>query len=109
MENQNTPQDNIAVTAQPTPQKEDKTIPAPEHRRYAWFAVISLVLCLAAWIVATINGFGAIALGVGSIVFSACALRSHRSIVRNTAITLIIASAVLILVIGAFIYAITLI
>ena len=74
-----------------------------EPRRYAWFAVASLLACIAAWIVATIDGFATVAVCVAAIVLGAISLRSRRHIVRNTAITSIIAASILLVVIVAFI------
>lgn len=97
MEKMNTPE---------TPENQPQTdIKPAEPRRYAWFAVLSLLMCVAAWIAATISGFTTLGIGAVAIVIGACALRSHRHVVRNTAITSIIATAVLLIVVGAFIIA----
>lgn len=79
--------------------------PASEKRRYPWLAVISLLLCIGAWIAATKNGFVTLAIGAAAIIAGAFSLGSRRAAVRNTAITSIIATAVLIIVVGAFIFA----
>lgn len=80
--------------------------PAPsEKRRYAWLAVLTLILCVAAWVASTFNGYTTIVLCVASIVCGAFSLGSRRAVVRNTSITAIIASAVLLLVVGAFMIA----
>lgn len=73
-----------------------------EKRRFAWLAILAMLFCVGAWVASTVNGVATVALGVVSILFGAFALGSHRAVVRNTAITFIIASAVLILVVGAF-------
>ena len=86
-------------------QQETPATDAREPRRYAWFAIIALLLTVAAWIAATSSGFTALAIGIAALVAGICSLRSHRPIVRNTAITSIIAVAVLIIVVGAFIIA----
>lgn len=84
---------------------EEKAVMPRERRRYAWFAIFGLVAGIAAWIVSAIDGFAAIVSGIVAIVLSACALGSHRGVVRNTAITVIIGSAVLVVVVAAFIFA----
>lgn len=55
-----------------------------------------------AWITANWNGYVALGTAVVAIVVGFLALRSHRHAVRNTAITSIIASAVLLVVLAAF-------
>lgn len=73
-----------------------------EKKRYPWLCLVGLLLCLAAWVACTKSGIATVALAAGSILFSAFSLGSHRAAVRNTAITVIVASGVLLLVVGAF-------
>lgn len=94
----------------PTPILPDSEAPTPEAapaaamRRGGWLAAISLVVCVAAWFLIPISGFGAMACALVAIVIAAVALRGRRAAVRNTAITVIIAAAVLIVVVGLFIF-----
>lgn len=74
-----------------------------ENGRYCTRAVISIIVAAIAWIIAGWNGYIALAAGAVSIVCGIMALKSHRHSVRNTAITAIIASAVLVVVLAAFI------
>lgn len=76
-------------------------VPA-ESKRFVWLAVVSIALTIAAWVTGNYSGFGAIVVSAVAIVCGALALKSHRSAVRNTAITSIIAAAVLLVVIAAF-------
>lgn len=73
-----------------------------ESRNFVWMAVISIVLTAVAWIIGSYSGTAAIIISASAIVLGALALKSHRHIIRNTAITAIIASAVLLVVIVAF-------
>ena len=93
-ENQNNP------TAESTP-----AVVKAEKRRYPWLALLSLLLCIGAWVASTFDGFLCLGIGAIGIVAGAFSLGSHRPAVRNTAITSIIATAVLMLVVGAFIIA----
>lgn len=91
--------ENNEIIDNPTPE----SAPASrEPRRYAWLAVLSLLGCIAAWVGATVSGFCALVAGALSILAGAFALGSRRSAVRNTAITSIIAAAVLVIVVGVF-------
>lgn len=73
-----------------------------EASRFVWLAIISTILTIAAWIAGGYNAVAAIVISVAAIVTGAFALKSHRNGVRNTAITSIIAAAVLLVVISAF-------
>lgn len=86
-----------------TPQDVTDSSETPqEKRRYPWLAILSLFLCLGAWYASTVSGYATLVIGVCAIVAGAFALGSHKAAIRNTAITVIIATAVLILVVGAF-------
>lgn len=106
-----TPQDiNAAPENREIPQETPReSVQEPEVRtpkepgRFVTYAIVSIVLTVAAWIAANMNGYVAIACSVAAIVAGAMALRSRRHGVRNTAITAIIAAAVLLVVITAFI------
>lgn len=73
-----------------------------ESRNFVWLAVVSIVLTVAAWIAGSFNGIAAMILCVAAIVAGAFSLKSRRHSVRNTAITSIIAAAVLLVVVAAF-------
>lgn len=76
--------------------------PDGESRRFVWLAVASVILTIMAWIAGSHSAVASVAVSVAAIVAGALALRSHRHGVRNTAITSIIAAAVLLVVIAAF-------
>lgn len=73
-----------------------------EPRKYAWLAIISILLTAIAWIAGSYSGIAAIAVSACAIVLGFLALKSRRNLIRNTAITAIIASAVLFVVVVAF-------
>lgn len=98
--------DNTANTVQPAGAETPSAVEVkPEKRRYPWLAIISLALCIVSWYLATRSGFATLASGSLAIIAGAFALGSKRPAVRNTAITSIVATGVLILVVGAFIIA----
>ena len=73
-----------------------------ETSRFVWLAVISIILTVVAWIAGGYSAVAAVIVSAVAIVTGALALKSHRHGVRNTAITSIIAAAVLLVVICAF-------
>lgn len=83
-------------------QLADNAPSSKEASRFVWLAVISIILTIAAWIAGGYNAVAAIVISAAAIVTGAFALKSHRNGVRNTAITSIIAAAVLLVVISAF-------
>ncbi|MDO4319314.1 MAG: hypothetical protein Q4C34_01945 [Bacteroidales bacterium] len=92
------PEESEDTHDQKTPAEKVK-----EPARYRIWAILSIVIAVIAWLIAGWNGYAGLATGVISIVAGALALRSHRHGVRNTAITAIIASGVLVVVLTAFI------
>lgn len=78
------------------------TISPHEAKRFVWLAIVSIVLTILAWILGSYSALAAIITSAAAIVTGALALKSHRHGVRNTAITSIIAAAVLLVVISAF-------
>ena len=87
----------------PQPAAEEITQqPAKTHTSAVWLAIGALVLTLIAWISCYYSGICAVVLSAIAIVMGAFALRSHKRSVRNTAITAIIAAAVLLVVVAAF-------
>lgn len=85
-------------------QGSDRAPETTERGIYPWLAAASLLLCVGAWYAATVNGYATLAAGAAAILCGAFALGSRRPIVRNTAITAIIAVGVLMLVVGAFMF-----
>lgn len=74
-----------------------------EPRRYLWLAIVSILLTAVAWLCGLHSGVAAMIVSAIAIVAGVMSLRSRRHAIRNTAITAIIASAVLLVVICAFI------
>jgi len=94
-------QDKIPEPTPETTASETTSRPA-EAKRPVWLAATSIVLTVAAWIAGTFSGVVAMIISASAIIVGAMALKSRRHAVRNTAITSIIASAVLFVVIAAF-------
>ncbi|MDE6527187.1 MAG: hypothetical protein K2L75_08010 [Muribaculaceae bacterium] len=95
-----TADENKTVTETP------ETEPAAP-RRCAPAAWIAVVLAVAAWIVLMMaNGYAAIAVGIGGIAAAIWACVANRGALRRLAIAALIASAVLTIVVAAFIIAV---
>lgn len=79
---------------------------APEEQQKkpgrGWLATCALLVCVVAWIVGNREAYSAMAIAVASIVLGGLAMRGASRAVRNAAITAIVASGVLIVVIAAF-------
>lgn len=73
-----------------------------KRAKFNKFALFAILLAIAAWIILSFNG--KIALGVSAAAFlSGCfGLKASTRTWRNTAITAIVASAVLLIVLAAF-------
>ncbi|MDE5553844.1 MAG: hypothetical protein K2J10_01515 [Muribaculaceae bacterium] len=81
-----------------------QSAPTDNHNRAKFnkFALIAILLAIAAWVILSFNG--KIALGISALSFlSACfGLKASTRTWRNTAITAMVASAVLLIVLAAF-------
>ncbi len=88
---------------QAAPEAETMSVVPAEPGRYRTLAVVSIAIAILAWVIAGWNGYAAMAAALVSIITGGMALRSHRHAVRNTAITSIIAAAVLLVVLAAFV------
>ena len=73
-----------------------------EKSSLMWLAVASILLTVISWAAAGYNAMIAVGVSAVAVVVGAMSLRSRRHGVRNTAITSIIAAAVLLVVIVAF-------
>lgn len=80
----------------------EPVVATKESRKYMWLAITSILLTAIAWIVGSYNGVAALIISAVAIITGMLSLKSHRKLIRNTAITAIIASAVLLVVILAF-------
>lgn len=69
---------------------------------HTYMAAIATVLAVAAWVVLSINGYAALALGSASFAAACLGLRAHTRSWRNLATTALIASAVIMVVLAAF-------
>ena len=83
-------------------EKQAEQTVAKEPARYAWLAFVSILFTVAAWIFGSCSGEVAIVGSALGIAAGAFAMKSQRKSVRNTAITSIIAAAVLLIVVSAF-------
>ena len=100
-----TPQVNSTEEVSATPTETVATEPEVKHesKAWLWLALGAMLLCIIAWIVSPSNGYWAVSLAIVSMALGFISLKSKRHAIRNTAITAIIASGVLALVVGAFI------
>lgn len=73
------------------------------HRsRYDKFAFLSIILTVVAWIILSLEGRVALAVCVAAFVLGCIGLKSRSRVWKNTAITSLVASAVLMVVLSAF-------
>ena len=75
---------------------------APRRSARSMLAAISMVVTVIAWILLMWNGYAALGLGLAAIVLAVVGSRSRSAGWRNLAITSLIASAVLVIVMVAF-------
>lgn len=82
---------------------------APETQKRVWLPLLSLLLAIASWLVlAYSTGYAALVVAFLSILTGAFGCHRPRGGWRNTAITAIIASAVLVVVVISFLIVIKL-
>lgn len=86
------------------PQNQDRDADGnPKSRRlFKACAWLGMVLTVAAWCALIFSGGLAVGLGVAGVIVSAFGIRSPRGLVRDMAITSVVASAVLLVVLGIF-------
>ncbi|MGM9861581.1 MAG: hypothetical protein ACI30W_03210 [Muribaculaceae bacterium] len=75
---------------------------APRRSMRSVLAAISMAVTVMAWILLMWNGYAALGLGLAAIVLAVAGIRSRSAGWRNLAITSLIASAVLVIVMVAF-------
>ncbi len=97
----NSQENNHNISIESSENRSDK-LSRTESGRFIVYAIASMILAIAAWFGAYYNAWLGIGLCIFSIISGALALKSHRNGVRNTAITSIIAAAVLLVVAIAF-------
>ena len=66
------------------------------------FALISIIITVIAWVILSLNGIAALCVAVAGFVTACFGLKAATRAWRNTAVTSIVASSVLIVVISAF-------
>lgn len=97
-ENTNTINESAAVQA-----SEPSVQPASDSRKkFNAFALLAILFTIAAWIILSFEGDVALGVGVVAFVAGCIGLRASSQAWRNTAITSIVASSVLIVVLVAF-------
>lgn len=99
--------DEIKETAEietaETPAEDVKETPAKDPRsKFNIFAIIGIILTIAAWIILSTDGKVALAVSVVAFIMACIGLKSSTRLMRNTAICSIVASGVLIVVVSAF-------
>ena len=72
------------------------------RKKYNTFALIAILLTVAAWVILSFEGDIALGVGVVAFVAGCVGLRASSQAWRNAAITSIVASSVLIVVLVAF-------
>ncbi len=88
--------------ASATDNKAEQTERPNPRAKFGKFAIIGIILAIAAWIVLSFEGRVAWAISIMAIISSCIGLKAPTRTLRNTAITAIIASAVLLIVVSAF-------
>lgn len=79
------------------------TAETPNPRaRFSKYAVIGIILAVIAWIALSFEGRIAWAISVLAIISSCIGLKAPSRTLRNTAITALVASSVLLIVVSAF-------
>jgi len=74
----------------------------PTANWHTWMAAIGAMLAIAAWVALCFNGYTALIVGTGAFVSACLGLHAHTRPWRNLATTALIASAVVLIVIAAF-------
>lgn len=69
---------------------------------YDKLAVLSVIVTIIAWVVLSFNGVAALIVSALAFVGACFGLKASRRLSRNVAITSIVASSVLMVVVGAF-------
>lgn len=88
---------------QPAPEAAiEPAQPAQQATWHTWMAAIGAFLALTAWIALSFNGYAALTAGVAAFAAACLGLRAHTRPWRNLAITALIASAVIMVVLTAF-------
>ena len=78
------------------------TVKKDTRAKYNTFALLSIVFALAGWVILSFDGKLALAVSVISFILGCFGLKASTRTWRNTAITSIVASAVLMVVLSAF-------
>ena len=94
-----TVQQTVEVAEPQQPQSD--ALPNP-RAKYNKFALFGILLTIAAWITLYFNGQVALGLSIVSFISACFGLKAASRPYRNTAITAIVASAVLMVVLSAF-------
>lgn len=89
-----------------TPLTDTTPTPAetPKHvtpLRYRIAAVVSLLAAIAAWLILPVSGKAAIVISAVAVLDACIGLKAKTRLLRNTAITALLASSVLLLVLTA--------
>lgn len=90
-----------------TPEQQSIAIEAPVkvergNPRFNVFALLSIFVTIAAWVILSINGEVALGVSIAAFVLSCLGLKAATRTLRNTAITSLVASTVLMVVLAAF-------
>ena len=87
----------------PTPEAPNATVTVQRgNPRFNIFALLGILATIAAWIILSFNGELAIGVSAGAFILACLGLKASTRTWRNTAITALVASAVLMVVLAAF-------
>lgn len=89
-------------TAKTTPEQQTAKTADTQGRSRNRFALISIIITVIAWVILSLNGIAALCVAVAGFVTACFGLKAATRAWRNTAVTSIVASSVLIVVISAF-------
>lgn len=89
-------------TAKTAPEQQTAKTAGTQGRSRNRFALISIIITVIAWVILSLNGIAALCVAVAGFVTACFGLKAATRAWRNTAVTSIVASSVLIVVISAF-------
>ena len=97
-ENKTYQEPETGVAAEPA----EKAPTADKSKKFRFFALAGIILAVIAWIVLSFDGRVALGICIASFICSCIGLKAKNRTWRNTGITALIASSVLMVVLSAF-------
>ncbi|MDE6240139.1 MAG: hypothetical protein K2M54_09180 [Muribaculaceae bacterium] len=90
----------IAEPAASYSEAEDKN----KRAKFNKFALLAILLAVASWVILSFNGQIALGVSIAAFLSSCLGLKASTRTWRNTAITALVASTVLLIVLAAFMF-----